>query len=70
MPENVTNEGTIEQIIGVVLDIDFPNGKLPEIYHALRIPRKTPDGHDNILIAEVQQHLGEELRIVKAGFER
>ena len=59
MPENVVNEGTIEQIIGVVLDIDFPNGKLPEIYHALRIPRKTPDGHDNILIAEVQQHLGE-----------
>jgi F-type H+-transporting ATPase subunit beta len=54
------NEGKIVQIIGVVLDIDFSGGKLPEIYHALNIPRKTPDGVENVLVAEVQQHLGED----------
>jgi len=60
MAKNQVNEGTIVQIIGVVLDIDFSEGNLPEIYHALNIPRKTPDGEENILVAEVQQHLGED----------
>ena len=60
MVKNQANEGTIVQIIGVVLDIDFSEGKLPEIYHALNIPRKTPDGVENVLVAEVQQHLGED----------
>jgi F-type H+-transporting ATPase subunit beta len=60
MAKNQANEGTIVQIIGVVLDIDFLEGKLPEIYHALNIPRKTPDGVENVLVAEVQQHLGED----------
>ncbi len=57
---NTQNTGTIVQIIGVVLDIDFAGGRLPEIYHALQIPRTNPDGTKNILIAEVQQHLGED----------
>ena len=60
MPQSQTNEGTIVQIIGVVLDIDFSGGKLPEIYTALNIPRKNTDGSDNVLVAEVQQHLGED----------
>ena len=54
------NEGTIVQIIGVVLDIDFSGGKLPEIYTALNIPRTNTDGTKNVLVAEVQQHLGED----------
>lgn len=54
------NEGTIVQIIGVVLDVDFSGGKLPEIYTALEIPRTNTDGTENTLIAEVQQHLGED----------
>jgi F-type H+/Na+-transporting ATPase subunit beta len=60
MTTKQVNEGEIVQIIGVVLDIDFSGGELPEIYHALNIPRKTPDGTENILVAEVQQHLGED----------
>lgn len=60
MAENQQNKGTIVQIIGVVLDIDFSGGKLPEIYSAIEIPRKNTDGKDEILIAEVQQHLGED----------
>ncbi len=54
------NHGKIVQIIGVVLDIDFSGGKLPEIYTALQIPRKNTDGEEDTLIAEVQQHLGED----------
>jgi F-type H+-transporting ATPase subunit beta len=60
MAKKQANEGTIVQIIGVVLDIDFSGGRLPEIYHALHIPRKTPDGTESVLVAEVQQHLGED----------
>ncbi|MCC6864818.1 MAG: F0F1 ATP synthase subunit beta [Ignavibacteria bacterium] len=60
MAENQQNKGKIVQIIGVVLDIDFSGGSLPEIYTALQIPRKNTDGTDDVLIAEVQQHLGED----------
>lgn len=59
MAEKQQNKGTIVQIIGVVLDIDFSGGRLPEIYSALQIPRKNTDGVEDVLIAEVQQHLGE-----------
>src|SRR4030095_2062474 len=59
MAEPQQNKGTIVQIIGVVLDIDFSGGRLPEIYTALQIPRKNTDGVEDVLIAEVQQHLGE-----------
>jgi F-type H+-transporting ATPase subunit beta len=39
--------------MGPVVDVEFPGGDLPEIYHAVEIPR---DG--NTLVVEVQQHLG------------
>lgn len=58
--ETKQNQGKIVQIIGVVLDIDFSGGRLPEIYTALRIPRTNTDGVEDVLIAEVQQHLGED----------
>jgi len=60
MTENQQNKGKIVQIIGVVLDIDFSGGRLPEIYSALHIPRKNTDGVEDVWIAEVQQHLGED----------
>jgi F-type H+/Na+-transporting ATPase subunit beta len=49
---NIT--GKLLEIKGVVVDAVFP-GRLPDIYSALRIER--PDG--TFLIAEVQQHLGD-----------
>src|SRR5438477_13121952 len=49
------NTGKLLEIKGVVVDAVFPNG-LPEIYSALSIER--PDG--STLIAEVQQHLGDD----------
>ncbi len=45
--------GIVNAIRGVVVDVDFPEGELPEIYEALEIER--PDGR---LVLEVQQHLG------------
>ncbi|MCX7875593.1 MAG: F0F1 ATP synthase subunit beta [Melioribacteraceae bacterium] len=53
------NEGVIVQVIGPVVDIDFSDGNLPQIYNAVHIPRKNVEGNDEVLIVEVQQHLGE-----------
>ena len=55
MSTNGSNTGKLLEIKGVVVDAVFPD-KLPAIYSALRIPRA--DGPD--LIAEVQQHLGDD----------
>jgi len=53
-----THVGKIVEIRGVVLDAVFP-GELPEIYTALRIEVPEQDGRPAVsLIAEVQQHLG------------
>ncbi|HNM15922.1 MAG TPA: F0F1 ATP synthase subunit beta, partial [bacterium] len=49
------NKGKIVQIIGPVVDIEFANGQLPEIYNSAHVTR--PDG--STLVVEVQQHLGE-----------
>nr|BCX01347.1 MAG: ATP synthase subunit beta [Bacteroidota bacterium] len=49
------NKGKIAQVIGPVVDVDFPEGQLPEILTALVVYRE--DGSE--LVLEVQQHLGE-----------
>jgi len=49
------NKGTIAQIIGPVVDIDFEQGQIPQILNALYIERE--DGSK--LYLEVAQHLGE-----------
>lgn len=59
MPDNGINKGKIVQIIGPVLDIDFSGGSLPSINSAIEIKRMNPDGKEDILVTEVQQHLGE-----------
>ena len=51
--------GNVLQVMGPVVDVEFPPGELPEIYHALTL--QTPaisDEPDNLTI-EVAQHLGE-----------
>jgi len=53
-------KGFIKQVIGPVVDIEFENGHLPKILNAVRIPRVTTEGKEENLIAEVQQHLGED----------
>jgi len=53
--EKPINKGYVCQIIGPVLDIEFPDGNLPPIYSAIKI--ETADGIGNIV--EVQQLLGD-----------
>jgi F-type H+/Na+-transporting ATPase subunit beta len=46
--------GRVIQILGGVVDVEFPPENLPDIYYAVEVPR---DGKDS-LILEVQKHLG------------
>ena len=56
MAENKSKSlGTITQIVGAVLDIQFENGQLPEINDAVEIHRTDGD----TLVVEVAQHLGD-----------
>ncbi|OUL27814.1 F0F1 ATP synthase subunit beta [Nostoc sp. RF31YmG] len=54
-----TNIGYITQIIGPVVDVKFPGGKLPQIYNALTIKGSNEAGQDINLTVEVQQLLGD-----------
>ena len=48
-------QGKISQIMGAVVDVEFPDGNLPKILNALEIERNDTEN----LILEVAQHLGE-----------
>ena len=51
--------GKVTQVIGPVVDVEFPPGALPEIYTALTVSNSgISDKPDNLTI-EVAQHLGE-----------
>ena len=53
------NTGTIVQVIGPVVDVDFSaSGTLPTIYTALEIEYVVNGGNHKVVL-EVQQHLGE-----------
>ena len=52
------NKGKIVEVIGPVLDVRFEE-KLPAIYNALEIDLPQEDGTTKRLVAEVQQHLGD-----------
>ncbi|PSO44701.1 MAG: F0F1 ATP synthase subunit beta, partial [Parcubacteria group bacterium QH_9_35_7] len=52
MSEEV-NKGTIQKIVGVVVDAHFPE-KIPEVYNALEVEREDEEN----LVLEVQQHIG------------
>ena len=53
-----TTVGKIVQIIGPVVDVEFQAGHLPAIYNAIRITMEQ-DGKPVEVVAEVEQHLGE-----------
>src|SRR5687767_14081472 len=44
--------GKITQIIGAVIDVEFPRDAIPKVYHALKL-------QDTDLTLEVQQQLGD-----------
>ncbi len=56
MGENI---GKILQVMGPVVDVEFEQGKLPEIYTALLISNPAINDMEDNLVVEVAQHLGD-----------
>jgi F-type H+-transporting ATPase subunit beta len=56
--KNGKGTGTVVQVIGPVLDVEFAAEDLPEIYNALRLETTNEAGQQITLVAEVQQHIG------------
>ncbi|MBI5232758.1 MAG: F0F1 ATP synthase subunit beta [Deltaproteobacteria bacterium] len=52
-------KGRITQVIGPVLDVEFPAGCLPAIYNAILLTNPSIDDRPCNLVAEVAQHIGE-----------
>jgi F-type H+/Na+-transporting ATPase subunit beta len=50
--------GTVVQVIGPVLDVEFPAEHLPDIYNAITLETTNEAGQQIALVAEVQQHIG------------
>ncbi|MBI3941197.1 MAG: F0F1 ATP synthase subunit beta [Acidobacteria bacterium] len=54
------HEGKVTQVIGPVVDVEFPEGHMPQIYNAVRVVSEGFDTPFEInIVTEVQQHLGE-----------
>jgi len=52
--------GKITQVMGPVVDVEFPHGQLPEIYTALKVTNTSVSDKEWNLTLEVAQHLGED----------
>jgi F-type H+-transporting ATPase subunit beta len=55
----MSETGKILQVMGPVVDVEFPPGNLPEINTALRTTNASIDDREDNLVVEVSQHLGE-----------
>ncbi len=53
------NYGVIKQVMGPVVDVQFPHGKVPNILNALRLGNPAIDDREENLTLEVSAHLGE-----------
>ncbi|MEX2237312.1 MAG: F0F1 ATP synthase subunit beta [Dehalococcoidia bacterium] len=53
MVATATRTGTVVQVIGTVIDVEFPADALPGIYNAVEI-----SSNERTIVCEVQQHLG------------
>jgi F-type H+-transporting ATPase subunit beta len=52
-------KGRIKQVIGAVVDVEFPPGELPKIYTALKVTNPAISNKPYNLVLEVAQHIGE-----------
>ena len=57
--EAATNNGRVIQVMGPVVDVEFPPGNLPNIKNALMLSNPFISDEDDNLVLEVAQHLGE-----------
>tara|TARA_B100000925_G_scaffold291950_1_gene282781 strand:- start:9883 stop:11298 length:1416 start_codon:yes stop_codon:yes gene_type:complete len=51
--------GSIKQVMGPVVDVEFSKGNVPPIYNALTVTNKSISDNDDNLVLEVAQHLGD-----------
>jgi F-type H+/Na+-transporting ATPase subunit beta len=59
MSAQVPTVGKVTQVLGPVVDVEFPPGGLPEVYTALKVTNPNISAAQNNLTIEVAQHLGE-----------
>jgi F-type H+/Na+-transporting ATPase subunit beta len=59
MSATTGSSGRITQVLGPVIDVEFPPGGLPEVYTALTVTNPSISKDPDNLIVEVAQHLGE-----------
>jgi F-type H+-transporting ATPase subunit beta len=59
MTASVSTTGRITQVLGPVVDVEFPPGGLPEVYTALKLTNPAISPAPDNLTVEVAQHLGE-----------
>lgn len=51
--------GKLSQVLGAVVDVEFPDGNLPRILNALTLTNPSIDDQEDNLTLEVAQHLGD-----------
>ncbi|OGR83834.1 MAG: F0F1 ATP synthase subunit beta [Elusimicrobia bacterium RIFCSPLOWO2_01_FULL_64_13] len=62
------NPGKVVQVIGPVVDLEFPSGNLPAIYNAVRVKLDGSGNGGGDLTVEVAQHLGDNIvRAISLG---
>lgn len=54
-----TNTGTVKQVMGPVVDVEFTHGNVPDLMTALHVTNPAIDDRDDNLTLEVALHLGE-----------
>ncbi|MFT5240196.1 MAG: F-type H+-transporting ATPase subunit beta [Kiritimatiellia bacterium] len=59
MSSNGKTHGKVSQVMGPVVDVEFPPGALPDIYNALKLKNASISDEEGNLTLEVAQHLGE-----------
>ncbi len=60
MKETMGRKGKISQVLGAVIDVEYPQGGgIPKIYDALLTTNPNIDNQENNLVLEVAQHLGD-----------
>jgi F-type H+-transporting ATPase subunit beta len=53
------SQGRIKQVIGAVVDVEFPKGEVPAVYTALTVTNPAIDDQKDNLVLEVAQHTGD-----------
>ncbi len=55
----IAADGKVVQVMGPVVDVEFPEGKIPAIYNALKLTNTAINDQVDNLVLEVAQHLGD-----------